>query len=99
MTKLTNVLEIAGTTRNAFNHWHRNNLLATNFAKTTPGVALELSRENALDIAFMTALTQIGYKPGQAKPYVQRWLQEEREGILKPYWASTFGQRTNGIFL
>jgi hypothetical protein len=66
MALLTEVLGVARTTRNAFNYWMREGVLRTEFEETTPGVARELSQDNALEIALVAALTRAGLDPAIA---------------------------------
>ena len=91
MVTLAEALAVAGTNRNAFNYWHRAGLLSTDFAPTTAGVARALTRENALELAFMTAATEVGLSPTEAHPHVTEWLQKLRVGSLHDFHARRGG--------
>jgi hypothetical protein len=74
MANLTDVLEVSGATRNEFNYWVKKGYLMTRLAETSAGVARDISRENALEIAFLRALTHAGYSPRAAVKIVASWL-------------------------
>jgi len=82
MASLTEVLRIARTTRNAFNYWRRAGLLSTPFKETTAGVAGDLTRSNALEVALMASLIATGFSPKQTKKIVAEWLRAEAVGEL-----------------
>ena len=66
MAALADVLTVAKYSRNDFNYLKRKNLLRTTFAETSQGAAADLSRENALEIAFIAALSRGGATPKRA---------------------------------
>lgn len=80
MVSLTKALEVARTTRNAFNYWRSAGLLTTRFSETTPGVARSLSRKNVLEIAIIAAITETGLAPKDAKAIVMSWLMADQRG-------------------
>lgn len=82
---LSQALNVARATRNAFNYWHREGVLSTGFADTTPGVARALNHENTLELAFMAAATTAGLGPKEAKPTVGAWLWHWRRGALTEF--------------
>src|SRR6266498_1808738 len=82
MVFLSDVLRVTGTTHNAVNYWRKRGYLKTKLAKTTPGVAREISRANALEIGFMSALTSMRMHPSKAATVVASWMKAEREGTL-----------------
>jgi hypothetical protein len=92
MPLLADVLTVAGTTRNAFNYWRMAGHLKTKFRRTTAGVARELSRQNALEIGFVAALTSAGFDPGDAAKLSGKWLSAERRGKLQPIQALPKGE-------
>lgn len=92
MVGLTEALTLAQTTRNAFNYWLRAGLLSTTFTETQPGVARVLSRENILEIAFMSAATEIGMPPREASGFVAGWLAKERSGRPQKFHAQRGGK-------
>jgi hypothetical protein len=92
MIALTPVLEVAAVDRNSFNDWMgisrpSAKVLRTKFRKTSPGVARELSRENALEVGFVGALVRAGLRPADAAKLVIAWIEEERTGTLLPLFA------------
>lgn len=92
MIALTPVLEAAAVDRNSFNDWMgivrpSARALRTKFRKTSPGVARELSRENALEIGFVAALVRAGLHPVDAAKLAGAWIEEEKAGTLHPLFA------------
>jgi hypothetical protein len=65
----------------------RRRILKTPIAPTRLGVTRSFSRENALEIAFLTALVKASMSDlTTASMVANRWVQDEREGILKRYF-------------
>jgi hypothetical protein len=87
MPSLTEALNNARTTRNAFNYWMREGALKTEYAETTPGVARELSYENTLEIAFVAALTRAGLTPIDAGERAQQMITYAKEGVLPAFYV------------
>lgn len=86
---LTQVLSIANWSRDDFNNWKRRAGFWTYMPETTPGVAQELSRESALEIAFLAAVAEVGANPYYGtRLEVKRWLLEEKSGKFPPAWAA-----------
>ena len=85
---LTQVLSVANWSRDDFNNWKRRVGFSTDMPETTPGVAQELSQENALEIAFLAALSETGAEPFNVKLRVEQWLREEKRGKLLGGWAA-----------
>lgn len=92
MAGLSEALKVAQTTRNHFNYWVRAKLLSTTFAPTDPGVARTLSRENVLELAFMSAAVEIGMTPRNAASMVGNWLDKERRGHLNKFHVQRLGK-------
>jgi DNA-binding transcriptional ArsR family regulator len=89
LATLTQVLGIANWSRDDFNNWKRRADFWTDMPPTTPGVAQELSRENALEVAFLAAVAEVGADPYYGtRLEVLRWLREEKSGKLTPAWAA-----------
>src|SRR4051794_32292491 len=103
MALLSEVLRVAGTTHNAVNYWRQRRYLKTKLARTTAGVARDISRTNALEIGFMSALTAAGMPPSDAAVVVASWLEAERNGRLQSHFiwqrgaTSTIGYSTAAI--
>lgn len=72
MATLADVLGVAQYSRNDFNYLKRKNLLRTKFAETTQGTPADLSRDNALEIAFIAALSRGGATPKRAALFADR---------------------------
>ncbi len=83
---LQSVLAAARCNRDDFNNWNRRGILNTRVTKTTTGVARTMTRENALELAFLAALTQSGFEPQFASVEVKRWLDFETRDALPRYW-------------
>lgn len=94
---LQDVLAVARCTRDDFQNWARRKIFSTKFPKTTAGVARHLTRENALELAFISALVQSGIEPSRASDTVKRWLDAERNDGLTRFWA--FNTREKKIAL
>ena len=97
MVGLTEALALAQTTRNAFNYWLRVGLLTTTFTETQPGVARALSRETVLEIAFMSAATEIGIPPREASGFVAGWLAKDRSARPQKFHAQRGGRGNWGV--
>ena len=80
MVSLKMALDVAGTTRNAFNYWRSADLLKSNFSETSPGVARSLNRENVLEVAYMAALTDIGEAPPDAQTTINMLCLHDESG-------------------
>jgi len=85
---LTKVLAAANWSRDDFNNWKRRVGFSTDMPETSPGVAQELSRENALEVAYLAALSKTGAEPFNAKLRVEQWLRAEKRGKLSGGWAA-----------
>src|SRR5690349_1061069 len=88
MVTLPEVLTIVQCTRDDFNNWHRRGILSTKFPKATAGIPRVVTRENALELAFLAALVKCGIEPLAASHEVQRWLYAERRSRVSRYWAT-----------
>jgi hypothetical protein len=85
---LTQVLRVAKWSRDDFNNWKRRVGFSTKMQETSPGVAQELSRQNALEVAFLAAISNTGAAPYNSKLRVEQWLREEKRGKLPEGWAA-----------
>jgi hypothetical protein len=79
------VLAACGATRDDFNNWNRRRLLRAQLAETTPGVARRISRRAALEVAFMAALTDIGFDAAAASTIAHEYVVREQRGDLEPW--------------
>lgn len=86
MPSLSEVLAVAGATRNEFNYWYRNGHLSTRYATADVGVARDLTRANGLELAFMGVLTTHGIEPHLAKRIVAEWVRLAEAGEALGYW-------------
>jgi len=85
---LTQVLAAADWSRDDFNNWKRRIGFSTKMPETSPGVAQEFSRENALEVAYLAALSKTGFEPYICNLRVEQWLRDEKRGKLPGGWAS-----------
>ncbi len=92
MPTLSDAIRVAKTTRNSVNYWVAGGFLSTAFLPTTAGVARNVTRENALEIAFMAALTSVGVPPSIATSTVLGWLEQERRGKLFDFSVRPHGE-------
>jgi hypothetical protein len=79
---LSEVLAASNTTRDSFNGWKKRNLLREEVPETRPGVARQMTRGAALEVAFMSALTRAGFEPADASVVASEWLNADRAGTL-----------------
>jgi hypothetical protein len=84
MARLSRVLLAAGSNRNAVNYWREAGLLTTSLQETSAGIARNFSRANALEIAFMAALTAAGASPKESSELTRVLLALDQSGQLKP---------------
>lgn len=84
--KLPEVLEVADMERVEFENLHRHEHLSKQIR--SKGGRFEITREQALEIAFMGALCRVGFKPSNARSEVARWLKQHRAGKLEAMWAA-----------
>jgi hypothetical protein len=82
---LSQVLEATGTSKDAFNGWRRRELLREELPETTQGVARQMTRKAALELAFMSALTAVGIDASDAANRTRIYLVYERDGQLKDW--------------
>ncbi|MBI3672584.1 MAG: hypothetical protein HY245_03995 [Rhizobiales bacterium] len=81
------VAGVAGCTLNQLNAWSLRGLLKTKLLPTTAGVARKFTRKNALELAFLAAISDAGMPLELAPQLVRRWLREAGKGILKPFFV------------
>lgn len=91
MIPLPAVLRAIGGTRNRVNKWKAAGYLSHDVPESSPGIPSEVTREAALEIALMTALTRTGHRPASAHSLVTIWLLTRR-GEIK-------GREMAGIFV
>jgi hypothetical protein len=72
-------------------------LLTTKLAETTAGVSRDLSRPNALELAFIAALVAIGYSPTEASAVAVDWLKREKKHELPAYWVENSRTRVGAL--
>lgn len=84
---LSEVLSVVECTRDDFNNWKRRDILSTRLPNSRAGVAQEVSRKTALELAFLSALTSGGFDIATAVIETANWLREETAGKLAPRWA------------
>lgn len=85
--KLSEVLSVVECSRDDFNNWKRRDILTTRLPNSRAGVAQEISRKTALELAFLSALTSGGFDTATAVIETAKWLSEEASGKLAPRWA------------
>jgi hypothetical protein len=85
---LAQIIELAGCTRDDFNNWKRRKVLITKMPKSHQGIPLELGKRNALEVAFMAALTSVGFDPYASMPEVARWLNEIGGDKFASLWVA-----------
>jgi hypothetical protein len=78
MTTLSSVLREFGCTRSAYEYWSAKKYLKTKFHETTQGASREASRDNAIEVSLMTALTKAGIHPYDAQTVTRDLLKEIR---------------------
>ncbi|MCW5704104.1 MAG: hypothetical protein KIT82_16160 [Bradyrhizobium sp.] len=84
---LSEVLSVVECTRDDFNNWKRREILGTRLPNSRSGVAQEISRKTALEMAFLSALISGGFDTATASIQTAKWLREEATGKLTPAWA------------
>jgi hypothetical protein len=84
---LQEIAAVAGCDYDFINNRIRRGDLTTKLKPVEPPTAREFTRQNALEIAFLSALVDIGYKPLDAKRRTKEWLRLEKDDELHPYWA------------
>lgn len=87
MASLTEALRVAGATRNDFNYWDKLGLFTSSWAPTKPGVARELTRPNALELAFIKAQARVGLPLQLAAERAGVWLRLVDEPLFPPFHA------------
>jgi hypothetical protein len=80
MIPLPDVLRSVGGTRNKLNKWIAGGYLAHDIPKGWPGIPSEITRDAALEIAFMTVLTSAGFPPAKASETARDWLTHRGRG-------------------
>ena len=68
--------QITGCTRDTFNKWLERGLLRSSFETTTQGVRRKFSRENLLEMAFLSALAGARFTLSDAAGIVERWQKD-----------------------
>ena len=71
---LEEIAVIAGCDYDFINNAIRRNYLTTELPAVRPGVARNFTRANALEIAFLRALVDIGNSPSVASAIAERWI-------------------------
>lgn len=79
---LSEVLAASNITRDSFNGWKRRNLLRVALPETVPGVARSMTRDAALEVVFMSALTRAGFEPSDASVIANDWLRAAQLGSV-----------------
>lgn len=80
MLPLPDVLRAFAGTRNKVNRWVAAGYLTNKVPEGSPGVPSILDRPTALEIAFMTVLTDAGRNPSDAKIIAGGWLEKIKKG-------------------
>ncbi|PNG24491.1 hypothetical protein [Methylocella silvestris] len=83
---LEDVAAAAGCDYDFVNNLIRRNHLTTELPAARPGVARNFTRENALEIAFLRALVDIGHLPSVASAIAEQWIRAESAGTLPPWY-------------
>jgi len=74
MIKLPRVLRFVGGTRNKVNKWKAAGYLSRTLKEGSPGVPTIVSRDAALEIAFMSVLTESGFSPKDSNAFANELL-------------------------
>lgn len=67
---MIDVWELTGCPKSTFNKWLERGNLKTEFPPSQQGVAREFTKQNALEVSFLTALTNAGFDVGDAECHV-----------------------------
>jgi hypothetical protein len=95
---LQEIADAAATSYDFINNLIRRKLLSTRLGEAGPGVARAFTRKNALEIAFIAALVDIGRAPTEAAIIAADWLAKEARGQLAPWWVEN-SANGKGTFL
>lgn len=92
MVALTPTLKAAGISRNQFNQWaglmrNSDRIFQTRFKQTDPGVARDLSFENALEVCLVAAGVRAGLDARDAAVRAGGWIKAHKAGKLPPMIA------------
>jgi hypothetical protein len=86
MLTLSNICAIASCTPDDVNNWMRRNVLRSPIPPTRKGATRIYSRENALEIAFVSALIRGGLAPSSASILAEGWIEKHAQGTLGRYF-------------
>ena len=79
---LADIIDSVGCTYDFVNNLIRRDLLKTKLQRGIQGKARRFSRQNALEIGFLSILSGVGFGPSDASKQAQRWLKAEAKGLL-----------------
>jgi hypothetical protein len=77
---MIDAVKLFGTSKDSFSRWLERGYLCTKFPPSRQGVQREYTRENAVEVGFMTALTRVGYDPSEAAPIIAKWMKGLKSG-------------------
>jgi len=98
MLPLPAVLRAFHGTRNKVNRWVAAGYLTNKVPEGSPGVPSIIDRPTALEIAFMTVLTDAGRNPSDAKIIASGWLEKiKQEQRLQTVVLNHFGGAGSNI--
>ena len=79
---LNELIEGLGCSYDFVNNLIRRDLLTTKLQRGKRGKARTFSRENALEIGFLSILSGVGFGPTESSQQAQLWLKAEAAGTL-----------------
>ena len=82
---MIDVWTLTGCPKDTFNKWLLRGNLQTDFPASRQGVTREFTKQNALEIYFFTALTNIGFDVGQAEHLVANFMSQYKKGSLPKF--------------
>lgn len=87
LLSVSQVAELANCSVRDVENWVRRLPLKSAVQKVTRGQPRRFSGRNALEIAFISALTKCGLRAQKATQMAGRWLDLEELEVLAPYWV------------
>ena len=89
---MIDVWTLTGCPKDTFNKWLLRGNLKTDFPASRQGVTREFTKENALELSFLTALTNAGFDVGEAEYHVNELMRGYRKNRLP--MVTYFNHRT-----
>jgi hypothetical protein len=82
---LSDLTDGLGCSYDFVNNLIRRDVLTTKVQRSKPGKARTFSRQNALEIGFLSILSGVGFGPTEASQQAQFWLEAEAAGTLREW--------------